>query len=299
VAIVATEMVGNLVTHASHERQILLRALPSGDAAGVELMTLDKGPGITDIAQALRDGHSTAGTPGTGLGAVLRLSSVTDIHSVRGMGTALLAQVWRGAAPPDEGEDACVGGVCVPKSGETRCGDAWTERKVEGRRRLLLADGLGHGEHAADAADAALAAFAAHPELPPVALVEAIHVALRGTRGAAVGVVDLDPANDRARYAGVGNIAGVALVGDERKSLVFHHGTAGGEVRRIEEFGFAWPSGSLLIAHTDGLSTRWNVDDYPGLSRRHPSLIAGVLYRDFARGSDDVTVVVATRSAAG
>jgi len=54
----------------------------------------------------------------------------------------------------------------------------------------------------------------------------------------------------------------------------------------------------LLIMHTDGLATRWNVDDYPGLVGRHPSLIAAVLYRDFSRNRDDVTVLAfASRSA--
>ncbi|SAK57010.1 hypothetical protein AWB76_02388 [Caballeronia temeraria] len=45
--------------------------------------------------------------------------------------------------------------------------------------------------------------------------------------------------------------------------------------------------------HSDGLNTRWELSRYPGLSMRHPSLIAAVLYRDHARGDDDVTVLVA------
>jgi hypothetical protein len=48
-----------------------------------------------------------------------------------------------------------------------------------------------------------------------------------------------------------------------------------------------------LVLHSDGLGTRWNLNAYPGLSAHHPSLIAGVLYRDFKRGTDDVTVLVA------
>jgi len=300
VAIVATEMVRNLVTHASEGRQFLLRALRCDGSTGVEMMALDKGPGIADIAQSLRDGHSTAGTPGAGLGAVFRLSTATDIHSLRGVGTALLAQLWRSPGPPEAAPGAAaVGGVCIAKPGELYNGDSWAARHVGGRTLLLAVDGLGHGEHAAEASDAAVAAFEAHPALSPANGVQAIHAALRNTRGTAVGVVELDSAKEVARYAGVGNIAGVILSGDDRKSLVSHHGTAGGEARRVEEFAYPWPRGALLIFHTDGISTRWGLGDYPGLSLRHPSLIAGVLYRDFARGTDDVTVVVARRPAAG
>jgi hypothetical protein len=54
-------------------------------------------------------------------------------------------------------------------------------------------------------------------------------------------------------------------------------------------------AGFLLVMHSDGLATHWNLDQYPGLVGRRPSLIAGVLYRDFARGRDDVTVVVAKK----
>ena len=50
--------------------------------------------------------------------------------------------------------------------------------------------------------------------------------------------------------------------------------------------------------HSDGLTTHWTLERLPGLAARHPSLIAGVLYRDFKRGRDDVTVVVARGAAA-
>jgi hypothetical protein len=45
--------------------------------------------------------------------------------------------------------------------------------------------------------------------------------------------------------------------------------------------------------HSDGLMTRWKLDYLPGLAMKDPSLIAAVLFRDFARDLDDVTVVVA------
>jgi len=68
------------------------------------------------------------------------------------------------------------------------------------------------------------------------------------------------------------------------------------EVRKIAEFNYPWSSQSTLIMHSDGLMRRWNLQLYPGLSQRHPSLIAAVLYRDYNRDHDDVTVLVAKTS---
>jgi hypothetical protein len=70
------------------------------------------------------------------------------------------------------------------------------------------------------------------------------------------------------------------------------NGSAGHEGRRrIQEFTYPWPDDALLIAHSDGLITRWRLDVYPGLEQRHPGIIAGMLYRDARRERDDVTVV--------
>jgi len=77
------------------------------------------------------------------------------------------------------------------------------------------------------------------------------------------------------------------------RRMVSHAGTVGREAPKIREFAYSWDSGSLLMMHSDGLQTHWSFDDYPGLVERHPSVIAGVLYRDYARGRDDTTVVVA------
>jgi hypothetical protein len=101
-----------------------------------------------------------------------------------------------------------------------------------------------------------------------------------------------------ARFCGVGNISGVILSPDEgqRTSLVSHNGTLGHTIRKVQEFVYPWSPDSLLIMHSDGLATHWNLDRYPGLAVQHPSLISGILYRDFSRKRDDVTVLVARES---
>ena len=72
-----------------------------------------------------------------------------------------------------------------------------------------------------------------------------------------------------------------------------HNGTLGHEMRKLQEISESWTNADLLIMHSDGIGTRWNLDDLPGLRARDPALIAAALYRGFGRGRDDVTVLAA------
>ncbi len=107
----------------------------------------------------------------------------------------------------------------------------------------------------------------------------------------AIAAIDLE--RQILHFAGVGNIAGTIINPAGNSNLVSHNGTVGHEVRKIQEFTYAWPRGGLLVMHSDGLKSQWRLERYPGLLAKHPTLSAGVLYRDFNRGRDDVTVVVA------
>lgn len=78
--------------------------------------------------------------------------------------------------------------------------------------------------------------------------------------------------------------------------MASYNGTAGGEISKIRELTYPWPEGAVLVMHSDGLTTHWKLSQHPGLIRKHTSLIAGILYRDYSRGTDDVTVLVARES---
>jgi anti-sigma regulatory factor (Ser/Thr protein kinase) len=292
VAIVATELATNVLRHGGGG-ELLVRSLGRDGHRGVELLALDRGPGIRNLGEALRDGHSTAGTAGDGLGSVRRLASLFDIHSASGSGTAVLAQLWGTRANGGEPERLDVGAVCVAYPGEDVCGDGWAVEARTGHTLIGVVDGLGHGLHAAEASREALWRFRDNAALAPCAIVAAAHDALRSTRGAAMAVVQVDPGRRLVTYAGIGNIAGAILADGSSRHLVSHNGTLGHTVRRIDEFSYPWSKEALLVVHSDGLGSHWDLGKYPGLPRCHPSLIAGVLYRDFKRGHDDVTVVVA------
>jgi anti-sigma regulatory factor (Ser/Thr protein kinase) len=287
-ALIATEAATNLVKHAGHG-EILVRALEGG----VEIIAVDRGPGIADVAGSMRDGYSTAGTPGHGLGAMRRMASEFDMHSMPGVGTAVLARIFGGGAPPARRGRFAIGAVSVPKAGETLNGDAWAETPTARGTRVLVVDGLGHGPTANEASHAAVEAFRRAPGEPPATVVETCHLALRSTRGAAMAVAEIDLDHGVVRFAGVGNVAGSVWNGSVSHHMVSLNGTAGHGTVRPREFSYPWPPSGLMVLASDGLGTRWTLESYPGLIARDPALVAAVLYRDFNRGRDDVTVVVA------
>jgi anti-sigma regulatory factor (Ser/Thr protein kinase) len=292
VALVVTEAATNIVQHAVRG-EILLRPFARDAPASLEVLALDQGPGITNVAHALRDGVSTGGSSGQGLGAMARLSTFFEISSVPGKGTALLARIGRVKPKRPAGPGLEWGVVCVPKREEEVCGDAWAVTAGHVRNAILVVDGLGHGLHAADAANGALRAFWEHARERPESILNALHQTLRGTRGAVAAVAEIDWDKRELRWAGAGNIAGTLVpVEGKASSLVSHSGTVGHNIIRVQEFTHRWPDEGLLILHSDGLSSRWALEPYPGLTQKDPSLIAGVLYRDFARRLDDVVVLV-------
>ena len=290
VGIVVTEAATNLVKHGGGG-ELLLRTLESNGSCGIGVLALDRGPGFGDLAEAMRDGFSSAGSPGAGLGAIRRLSTMFDVYSVPGAGAALAAALWPGSRPPAM-RGLLTSGITVPYPGERVSGDAWALAAMPERTVVLMSDGLGHGELAAAASEAAVRIFRQHTELGPAEMLRSVHDGLRATRGAAVAITEVDRGKGLIRFAGLGNIAGTVMVDGRTWSLVSHHGTAGHDMRRIQEFTYPWPAGATLVLHSDGLTSHWTFDRHPGLAARHPMLIAGVLYRDFRRGRDDTSVVV-------
>ncbi|MEU4155524.1 SpoIIE family protein phosphatase [Actinoplanes sp. NPDC026670] len=292
LSIVAAEAAGNLTKHAD-QGTILVRVVRAADQAGVELIAVDSGPGMADVAHAIGDGHSTAGTLGIGLGAILRQASRWDLHSVPGKGTVLSVQVWPDVVP----EAGWTAGLTRPLAGETACGDAFAVREIDGRRQLLLSDGLGHGGLAAAASHEAVRGFLRAPAVPPAQVVEALHRTLGHTRGAALAVAEPDPSAGVVRYAGLGNISGTVLAPDgSRRGMVSMPGIAGHQRRQIREYDYPFAPGSILVMHTDGLVDRWNLTDYPGLITRTPEVIAATLLRDAGTRRDDAGVLVARSS---
>ena len=297
-ALVASELATNLAKHA-RAGEMLLRPLADGSdgpPAGLELLALDAGPGIPDIALSSTDGISTTGTLGHGLGAIQRLADVVHLYSTAS-GTVVLAQLLLVPSPPSARLPPVeIGAVRVSMPGEDVCGDDWAWRVREGRAAILVADGLGHGLYAYEAARQAVDVFRRAHEQSPASVLQDVHLALRATRGAAVAALALDLTRGVVQFAGLGNIAALLLrQTGRRQAFVSHNGTAGHAAPRLHEFQYPVDSDSVIVMHSDGLASHWDLAGYPGLLMRHPGLIAATLYRDVSRRRDDVTVVVVKR----
>jgi anti-sigma regulatory factor (Ser/Thr protein kinase)/serine/threonine protein phosphatase PrpC len=295
LSIIVVEAARNIATHAN-AGYIILSPWVIGRRAGVDVFAVDRGKGIPDIDQACEDGFSTAGTPGQGLGAMSRLAGKFQIYSVSDVGTILFARVFRELKDAESNsEDNAIGVISIPISGESVCGDAWSASHDADRSIYVVADGLGHGPFAAEAAQEAVRIFNDMPNRAPEFILREIHRALAKTRGAAVSIAEILHREGALNYAGAGNVSAVMHSGGKSKSVVSMNGTVGHSVAKFQQFSYPWEKNSLLIMHSDGLTSRWNVEQYSGLASRHPALIAAILYRDFSRGRDDATVLVTRR----
>lgn len=290
LALVITEAATNISKHAQ-EGTIYLRTVSRGQRHGIEMLAVDKGPGMVDLRQQMQDGQSSTGTYGVGLGAIQRLSSELQIYTAPGKGCVLMALLWDDASAlePSAWE---IGAMCIPIATEDVCGDAWRNGQDENLLNILVADGLGHGPEAAVASNLATDALDNYPHASPARLMQHCHDAMRGSRGAAVAIAQINTDTDEIRFAGIGNIAACFYAGNSRQHLISHNGIVGSNLPRVREYPGSWQADAMLILHSDGLTTHWDLEPYPGLKHSHPSLIAAVLFRDFCRGRDDATVVV-------
>lgn len=287
VALVATELATNVLKHAGRGTlQVQVVAGEGGE--GIEVTAVDRGPGF-DVAACLADGMSTAGTKGIGLGALHRQAQVLDIHA-DARGSVVMARMY---ARQRKHRDLRYGTSQRALGGAEVCGDGWGIAWNGVDCAVMLVDGLGHGGPAHVAAQAATRAFFDTRASDPAQAIDSLHGAMSGTRGGAVAIASYDGTQHALRFAGIGNVSAALHAGEGSRGLASHPGIVGVQFRRARAFDFAQAGGKLLILHSDGLFTRWNLRDYPGLANRHPAVIAAVLLRDFDRGRDDATVVVA------
>jgi anti-sigma regulatory factor (Ser/Thr protein kinase) len=292
IEIAVTELGTNLVKHA-REGTLLVRSVRATEQAAVEVVAVDRGPGMPNLDEAMRDGRSSAGTLGVGFGAVMRLADTFAAWSDLGAGTIVTARFHRRRGVPDELPGEVAAGVTRPFEGEDLCGDAYAVCD-EGRRvRLMMCDGSGHGPLAASAAQVAVRAFHADRSGGPADILGRLHTAMRGTRGGAVAIADLDLDRRTVRFAGLGNIAASVVAGGRKHGMVSVPGIAGYQARTIKTFDYALPEGAAVVLHSDGLTGRWTPDNRDRLFGGNPLVIATALLRDAGVRQDDAGVLVA------
>lgn len=290
VTIVINELGNNLIKYAVGG-VLIIRADRHEDQNILHIISIDSGPGMLDVEVNMRDGYTTGTTPGTGLGAVRRLSDAFDIYSDT-QGTIISS--IHGSRTSNINEEFLIGAVTFPFSGEVFCGDAWAFRCAQGSCSLIASDGLGHGEHAYRTSLLAVEMFLSKPNLKLDEMMMLLHSTLKRTRGAAIFLLNI--VRDQIQFAGVGNIRTVICFPDNHtQTLISQNGTAGLQVRDPRVLSEEWPRGSAIVLHSDGIQTRWDLSRYKNITLYHPNILAAALMRDYRRPNDDSMIVVLTR----
>ena len=296
VAIVVTEAATNLFKHARGGELILQGAGTRDRPSAWRSWRWTAGRGWRTSAAAWPTASRRPGPPGTGWGRSSGSPTSFDIYSSLETGTAVAGAALGEARPP-----AVAGlGTGVRRRATSR----WPARRsaaTPGRWTsaaagavVLVVDGLGHGPQAAEAAREAVAGFREHGLARPAErILRAAHDALRKTRGAAMAVASRSTATAaRCRFAGVGNIAGVILSTRPMtaRARAWSRITArsGTRFARFRSSSIPGRPGRCWSCTPTGWPLTGSSAVIPGWRRRHPGLVAGVLYRDFRRDRDDV-----------
>lgn len=283
-AVIASELASNLDKHAGGGSVFIQPLLTGG---GLDIVAADSGPGMADVARCLVDGHTTTGSLGAGLGAVRRMASRFDIHSVVPHGTLVSARLTAPGADVTADGIACL---CLPADGEQVSGDGVALHATPTSTTILVADGLGHGVHAAEATHEAIRVFHSDPTRPLPEQLTAMHRDLRATRGAAVALTRISGGN--MEFCGVGNVSATVTSGNARRSMLSRPGIVGANIPTPRTQAAPLPHNGTVIVHTDGLRSQWTASLAVPTRELPPALLAASLVQQHRRLHDDTTVMV-------
>jgi len=295
VAIVVTELASNALKHAK-DGSIIIKEILGSKYTGIEIIYMDKGPGF-DTEKVVQDGFSTAGSLGVGLGSIQRLSDECHFYSHIGKGTCIVCRLFEKSKQKSvidkyiNPETFSYSHICVPIVTESYCGDDVAVYITKEYALAMVVDGLGHGEFAHQAAIMARDIFFENTDSDPEDIIASIDNALYSTRGAACSIAKIIPSHNKVIYTGVGNISG-AIVGQKRINMVSHNGTLGMRNNKIQTFTYPWNKYDMLIMHSDGISAKWSLDEYPDIAHKDLSIINAVIFRDYHRPKDDASLLV-------
>ncbi|WP_114941766.1 ATP-binding protein [Mucilaginibacter endophyticus] len=291
--IVVAEHTSNLAKYAQ-QGELLIGHFKQSDSEYIELISLDNGPGMSDVPRMMADGFSSTNTIGHGLGSIKRLSDEFDIFSVREWGTIVVSRIYR--TKPEskrrQKSDFRLSGLVVAKPNESTSGDGYYLKRTETHIKLLVADGLGHGPEANHAVNEAVKAFKTCPHDSPVEIIRYLHPEVRKTRGLVGTVVCIDLAAKQVGIAGVGNISAKLIGLSSLKSPLAYNGIIGHNIpNTMNDLLVRFEDYHQLTLCSDGIRSRWEAQKFPGLARADLSIQAAAIYKDNARRTDDMSVI--------
>jgi len=261
-----------------------------------EMLCIDKGPGMSDVPRMMKDGVSTTNTLGQGLGAIERLSNVSQVYSMPNWGTITYTLVTTEMSKwvPKSGLDVDIRALFIPKIRETVSGDGYRVKRKGAQVQIFFGDGLGHGEFAKEAVDRAGQFFMSCGEDDPVSILRLMHEEVRRTRGLVATVAVGDLKKNEWSICGVGNILARLYSGITYRNYMSYNGTVGMNIpNSLKESVYAIEKNQHLVMCSDGIRTRWDLSRYPSVMKYDNMLMAAAVYSDFTRGNDDSSILIA------
>lgn len=285
--LVASELAQNHLAHNTRNGLIRISGLILKDAPQLTIASLDEGPGIFDVKEAVKDGFSTSGGLGIGLGTVMRLSDKFHICSMK-VGTSPCPDLGsdvqfdtvavstlidrktdiRGAeaCPLEEQNDSLarqpqrnngpdISALIRPYPGEICSGDAFHCRNDERFCRMTLIDATGHGVSAANVSQRIMDTMSGLSlDMEPDKILETAGDILAGSDGASVHVLLIDRVLSKIKAAGIGNVNGTLYLDGKRHKLISRPGVLGNGrsvLKKSEPYDFS--SHILCFIHSDGV----------------------------------------------
>lgn len=290
--LIVAEMTSNLFKY-SQGAEILMGVFSNEGNPYIELLSIDQGPGMVNPSRMMQDGVSTSNTMGAGLGSMKRLSDTFDLYSQSGWGTIVLSRVYLDGSKAVNRSGVTVSPLVVAKPGESTSGDGFVYKKSGTYYKFMLADGLGHGPEANRAVNEAATSFKVFPDTSPTETLRFLHPNIKKTRGAVMSVVGYDTKERRWTCAGIGNIA-VRLFGPvNMRNHMSYNGIVGHNIPgSMNDQSYSADDYNQLMLCSDGIRTRIDLARYPQIYKHDPSVLAAAIYKDHARKTDDMSVVI-------
>jgi anti-sigma regulatory factor (Ser/Thr protein kinase) len=324
-ATAVSELARNILKYAG-SGDVQIEIIEERSRVGIVITVTDRGPGITNIKQAMDDHFSTSGTLGLGLPGVKRLMDEFEIESQPGRGTRVSVKMWTGlkvtttdrqaksmlmravsrqanqvrspryATGSLKLESLEVGGrlesafVVRPCRGEIVSGDIVVLDRRSGVLFVAIVDGLGHGASANAAAKRAATYLQESWSTDVVKTMQGLHESLEDTIGAVAGICVVDGETKSVRYAGVGNTV-IRTFGTSPACLHSSAGTLGEKMRGVHEQRLQLKNRDVLLLYSDGVSDRFGLDQYPTMLVERPEMIAKSVVEKFGKDHDDACCV--------
>lgn len=294
IMLAVSELASNVSKHAYNGR-ILIIPVHENEHDGIQIESIDNGPGIPDVDEAIADGFSTTGSLGYGLGTVNRMMDEFKIISERGpkSGTHVICKRWlRKEKTIIKSGQFDLGAATRPHPNMTVNGDAYVIKRWEDNALAAVIDGLGHGQFAHLASQKACQYIESHYYLPLEELFRGVERSCRATRGVVMAIAKFDWIQKRLTYASIGNIEAKIFGSNNYMNFIIRRGILGARAVRPHVTEHVWETHYIMVLYSDGIKSHWSWDDFSEYMKEPATSLAQRLLRSLARDNDDATVVV-------